>query len=392
MFEFVIIQWSSNFWRKILSLGTKSFVFNRNSDWKKHSYSYGTKVKDHCLYFLSENGSSSAFFSKCLDSNEFGMSWGVLKARTHVNPNCKVIFRVFASDSKNVIAYLGENAEKIDIDKFLRSSSNFNTKFELFDKINAVKFENPECVPLFNLKGRYLWFCMETIGYSEEPIIVEEVEITFPLVSFSEYLPEVYQSFPSNSFMNRFIAIFQYIILETEAIIDNIPEKFEPLYTNKEFLSWICRWFDINDMVWEESKLRYLLSDMVDIFKSKGTKNSIIKMVEKYTGYRPILIEKFKITNNKFYKIEQQLVDSLFGQNDFFFTVIMNENEIKKSDDYANVLNIIKNNAPINAICNLVVLTNNISLGHHCYIGLNSYISNDCMQNSRSKDSIMIIN
>jgi hypothetical protein len=145
-------------------------------------------------------------------------------------------------------------------------------------------------------------------------------------------------------------------------------------------------------MVWEESKLRYLISDMVDIFKSKGTKNSIIKMVEKYTGYRPILIEKFKITNNKFYKIEQQLVDSLFGQNDFFFTVIMNENEIKKSDDYANVLNIIKNNAPINAICNLVVLTNNILLGHHCYIGLNSYISNDCMQNSRSKDSIMIVN
>jgi phage tail-like protein len=392
MFEFVIIRWSSTFWREILSLGTKSFVFNRNSDWKKHNYSYGTKVKDHCLYFLSENGSSSAFFSKCLDSNEFGMSWGVLKARVHVKPNCKVILRVFASDSKNVIAYLGENAEKINIDKFLRGSSNFNTKFELFDKIDAIKFENPKCVPLFSLKGRYMWFCVETIGYSEEPIIVEEVEITFPLVSFSEYLPEIYQTFPSNSFMNRFIAIFQYIILETEAIIDNIPEKFEPLYTNKEFLSWICRWFDINDMVWEEDKLRYLISDMIDIFKSKGTKNSIIRMVEKYTGYKPILIEKFKITNNKFYKIEQQLVDSLFGQNDFFFTVIMNENEIKKSDDYANVLNIIKNNAPINAICNLVVLTNNILLGHHCYIGLNSYISNDCMQNSRSKDSIMIVN
>ena len=70
----------------------------------------------------------------------------------------------------------------------------------------------------------------------------------------------------------------------------------------------------------------------------------------------------------------------------------MNENEIKKGDDYANVLNIIKNNAPINAVCNLVVLTNNISLGCHCYIGLNSYISNGGMQNLRSKNSIMIVN
>lgn len=375
-----------------MSLGTKSFIFNKNSDWKKNNYSYGTKIQDNSLCFLSDNSSNSAFFSKCLDSTEFGMSWGVLKTKFYINQNCKIIFRVFASDSKDVVAYLSENAEKISIDKFLRSSSNFNTKFEFFDKINAIKFENPKCVPLFSLKGRYLWFCVETSGFSEEPVMLEEVEITFPLVNFVKFLPEIYQSFLPDSFMNRFISIFQYIILETETIIDNIPEKFEPLYTNKEFLSWICKWFDINNMIWEENKLRYLINDMIDIFKSKGTKNSVIKMVEKYTGYKPMLIEKFKIIKNEFYKTEKKLIDKLFGQNNFFFTVIMNENEIKKGDDYANVLNIIKNNAPINAVCNLVVLTNNISLGCHCYIGLNSYISNGCMQNLRSKNSIMIVN
>lgn len=375
-----------------MSLGTKSFVFNKNSDWKRNNYSYGTKIKDNFLCFLSDNNSNSAFFSKCLDSTEFGMSWGVLKTKFYINQNCKIIFRVFASDSKDVIAYLSENAEKINIDKFLRSNSNFNTKFEFFDKIDAIKFENPKCVPLFSLKGRYLWFCIEISGFSEEPVILKEVEITFPLVNFVKFLPEIYQSFSPDSFMNRFISIFQYIILETETIIDNIPEKFEPLYTNKEFLSWICKWFDINNMIWEENKLRYLINDMINIFKSKGTKNSIIKMIEKYTGYSPMLIEKFKIINNEFYKTEQKLIDKLFGQNNFFFTVIMNENEIKKGDDYANVLNIIRNNAPINAVCNLVVLTNNISLGCHCYIGLNSYISNGGMQNLRSKNSIMIVN
>ena len=370
-----------------MSLGTKSFVFNRNSDWKRHNYSYGTKIKDNCLCFLPSNNLNSAFFSKCLDSTEFGMSWGILKTKICMNQNCKVIFRVFASDSKDIIAYISEKAEKINIDKFLRGNSNFNTKFEFFDKIDARKFENPRCVPIFSLKGRYLWFCIETVGFSEELIKFEEIEITFPLVSFVEYLPEIYQASQSDSFMNRFISIFQYIILETEIIIDNIPEKFEPFYTNKEFLSWIAEWFGINEMIWEENKLRYLINDMIDIFKSQGTKNSIIKIIQEYTGYKPVIIEKFKIINNDFYKTEQELVDKLFGQNNFFFTVIMNENEIKKGDDYANVLNIIKNNAPIKSICNLVVLTNNISLGYHCYLGLNSYISNGCMQNS-----IMIIN
>lgn len=375
-----------------MSLGTKSFVFNRNSDWKKNNYSCGIQIKDNYLCFLPDNNLNSAFFSKCLDSTEFGMSWGILKTRVYMNQNCKVIFRVFASDSKDIIAYIGEKTEKVNIDKFLRGNSNFNAKFEFFDKINAVKFENPKCVPLFSLKGRYLWFCIEVIGFAKELIKIEEIEISFPLVSYTEYLPEVYQAAMPNSFMNRFISIFQYILLETENIIDNIPEKFEPFYTNKEFLSWIAGWFNINEMIWEENKLRYLINDMIDIFKSQGTKNSIIKIIEEYTGYKPIIIEKFKIINNDFYKTEQKLVDKLFGQNNFFFTVIMNKNEIKKSDDYANVLNIIKNNAPINAICNLVVLTNNISLGYHCYIGLNSYISNGCIQNSMSENSIMIIN
>lgn len=375
-----------------MSLGTKSFVFNRNSDWKRNNYSYGTKIKDNYLCFLPDNNLSSAFFSKCLDSIEFGMSWGILKTQIYMNQNCKVIFRVFASDSKDIIAYIGEKAEKVNIDKFLRGNYNFNSKFEFFDKIDSVKFENPKCVPLFSLKGRYLWFCIEVIGFSEELIKIEEIEISFPLVSYTEYLPEVYQAALPNSFMNRFISIFQYILLETENIIDNIPEKFEPFYTNKEFLSWIARWFDINEMIWEENKLRYLINDMIDIFKSQGTKNSIIKIIEEYTGYKPVIIEKFKIINNDFYKKEKKLIDKLFGQNNFFFTVIMNKNEIKKGDDYANVLNIIKNNAPINAICNLVVLTNNISLGYHCYIGLNSYISNGHIQDLMSENSIMIIN
>ena len=375
-----------------MSLGTKSFVFNRNSDWKKNNYSCGIQIKDNYLCFLPDNNLNSAFFSKCLDSIEFGMSWGILKTQIYMNQNCKVIFRVFASDSKDIIAYIGEKTEKVNIDKFLRGNSNFNAKFEFFDKINAVKFENPKCVPLFSLKGRYLWFCIEVIGFAKELIKIEEIEISFPLVSYTEYLPEVYQAAMPNSFMNRFISIFQYILLETENIIDNIPEKFEPFYTNKEFLSWIAGWFNINEMIWEENKLRYLINDMIDIFTSQRTKNSIIKIIEEYTGYKPIIIEKFKIINNDFYKTEQKLVDKLFGQNNFFFTVIMNKNEIKKSDDYANVLNIIKNNAPINAICNLVVLTNNISLGYHCYIGLNSYISNGCIQNSMSENSIMIIN
>ena len=39
---------------------------------------------------------------------------------------------------------------------------------------------------------------------------------------------------------------------------------------------------------------------------------------------------------------------------------------------------------PIDTICNLVILTDNIILGVHCYMGVNSYISNTYVQKTES--------
>lgn len=375
-----------------MALGSKSFVFNKNSDWKMNNYSHGVKIDGDCLIFSPNSDSNSVFFSKSIDSLEQDTSWGILKALIKSSNNSKVVFKVFASNFKDVVVPVGEEIEKVNIDKFLKSNANLNAKSEFFDKIGAIKFDNPEKVPIFNLKGRYLWFCVECINYSSDDCVeIQEIEITFPLLSFLEYLPEVYQSVSSDSFMNRFISIFQYMYLEIDEIIDNIPENFEPLYNNMKYLSWICEWFGINTIIWDENKLRYLIGDVIEIFKSKGTKKSIVDMVEKYTGFKPIIVEKFKILDNDFYSKESSFVDNLFGKNNFFFTVIMRENEIKKGEEYANLLKIIKNMSPIDAICNLVVLTNSIILGCHCYIGLNSYVSNSYLKNSSSFDSILVV-
>lgn len=302
-----------------MALGSKSFVFNKNSDWKMNNYSHGVKIDGDCLIFSPNSDSNSVFFSKSIDSLEQDTSWGILKALIKSSNNSKVVFKVFASNFKDVVVPVGEEIEKVNIDKFLKSNANLNAKSEFFDKIGAIKFDNPEKVPIFNLKGRYLWFCVECINYSSDDCVeIQEIEITFPLLSFLEYLPEVYQSVSSDSFMNRFISIFQYMYLEIDEIIDNIPENFEPLYNNMKYLSWICEWFGINTIIWDENKLRYLIGDVIEIFKSKGTKKSIVDMVEKYTGFKPIIVEKFKILDNDFYSKESSFVDNLFGKNNFF--------------------------------------------------------------------------
>ena len=252
-----------------------------------------------------------------------------------------------------------------------------------------MKFENPHNVPLFNLKGRYLLFCIEAVNYSDNPIEISELKINFPIISFIDYLPEVYQSVPRDSFMSRFISIFHSLYLDVEEVIDNIPENFDPLYADKKFIFWICSLFGIDASIWNQDDIKDIILNMIKIFQSRGTRASVVDSVKRYVKCEPVVIEKFRIIKNTYYKIEKELVDKLYGNNNYYCTVILKESDVNDTRTYTNLLKIISKSMPIDAICNLVLLTNNIILGHHCYLGLNSYISNTYVQ--KSKDSTIKI-
>ena len=369
----------------------RSFVFNRDSNWKLYAYIYNIKISKNCLTFLHNSDAESVFFSRSLDSMDIDTSWEILKVSSNIYKNSKIIFKVFASNSKEVTVPLGNNLKKINVDKFLRSNVNFNTKIEIFDRIGALKFENPKCAPLFGLKGRYLWFCIESIGTSNNLVKISEIEISFPNKNFVKYLPEPYQTFPQESFMCRFLYIFQSLYLDIDEIINNIPENFENLGNKKEFLTWIFRWFRISDNFWGSQKI-YSLNEIIDILKLQGTKKSISDIIKKYIDSDHIIIEKFKIIKNDFYLNNKKLLDNLFGENNFFFTIIILNNPTKSNKEFSNLLKVISDISPIDSIYNVIVLSKNISLGYHSYLGINSYINNDYVQNIDISKSIAIVN
>lgn len=374
-----------------MSEGSKSFVFNRNSYWKLYTYLYNVKISEDCLTFLQNPNSASVFFSHSLDNMNDDTSWGTLKVSSSICRNSKIIFKIFASNSKEIIVPLGDSLKKINVDKFLRSNINLNTKIEIFDRIGAFKFENPKHVPLFGLKGRYLWFCIESMGNSNGLTRINEIEISFPNTNFIKHLPESYQTFPQESFMYRFLYIFQSLYSDIEEIINNIPENFEPLHIKKEFLIWVLKWFKIDSNNWKNGKT-YSLNNMIDIFKLQGTKKSISEIIKKCIDSNHIIIEKFKILKNDFYLNNKELLDNLFGKNNFFFTIIILNSPQKSNKEFANLFKMIKSVSPIDSICNIIILSKNISLGGHSYLGINSYINNDYAQNVNTSKSIAVIN
>jgi len=373
-----------------LASGTKSFVFNQEDNWKYKNFFSNVKFEEDQLIFLPN--SNSLFFTSSLDSHEEKTIWHLLTARCIIPQNTKLIFKIFASDVDEAVVFLGGKQERIKIDEFLKNEKDFSTKLQIFDQLDITVLENPSNVPLFNLEGRYLWLCIEGINYSSKDLIkIKEIKVEFPKISFVEYLPELYQNLPNDSFMLRFISIFQSIYLEVEEIIDNIPSNFEPFCANKEFISWICDWFSIEETMWSDNELKFFICDAIKIFKKKGTRQSVFNIINKYIKCDPIIIEKFSISDNKFYKKEKKIVDKLFGDNNFVFTIILHESYIENEIKYAGILKLIRSIVPISAICNLVTLTNNIFLDNHCYVGVNSCISNSYVSKYRLKESVMIV-
>ena len=363
-----------------MASGAKSIVLNREEDWKEKSVLFHISFDNDELVSENKTGENGVYISNCFDSGENETVWHRLRLNVDLPPTGSLKLRLYASDETSVIipASGGKGMSRVNINEFISDKSvNINRKVDMFDYIGARLYENPNDVLMFDQVGRYLWVCIEIINYEQEKTIIKSMKIEFPRVSFVDYLPEIYkEGLNTDSFLSRYLGIFQNIYVDLEDRIDVTPTNFAPNTTTKGFLNWMAEWFSIKDAaIWGEKKLRMILRDSVKIYKMKGTKRAISKIVEAYTGIEPIIVEKFDIKENQYYQKHKSLMDELYGDNGFVFTVIISDKYVKSSEEYIELLRVINSVKPIDSICNLVVLNDKIYLDHHCYMGMNSYIA-----------------
>lgn len=363
-----------------MASGAISFVLNRKSDWFDGSITKNLEFKDESLVLNNKNGENGIYISKAFDSMQDETVWH--RMRLNISAPSSAIYRlkIYASDTPEIsIALPGKSGlSRVDINEYINDPNiDINRKLDVFDDIGATYHENSTDILMYELKGRYLWFCMEFINYEKEPLKIDSLKIELPQVTFMDYLPEYYRkNSERNSFLERFIGIFQSIYVDLEDEIDYTPTRFDVDLTNKDFLSWICEWLSVKDAaIWGEKRLRKLVKEAIKIYKMKGTKRAIAKIVQEYAGIEPIIVEQFDVKNNMYYDIQKDIVENLFGDNGYIFTVMIPEAYVKDNESYVELLRVINGVKPVDSICNLVVLSDQIYLGHHCYMGINSFIT-----------------
>lgn len=362
-----------------MALGTRYFLLNHSDDWND-AVVENMHFENDNLIFKNLNGEKGIYISRSFDSMRPETVWNRLKLYMHVPSNILLKVRIYSSDSLNVILPdpdTGKDKEVLLDNVLTNKDMSSNYKLEVLDYIGSIVYESPTDIVMHGFKGRYLWISMEVLGYNDEPLVIEKLKIEFPRVSFMNYLPDIYRKDQdTDCFLDRFISIFQSLYYDLEDEFDNIPRLFAVDVVNEEFLNWIAQWFSIeNSFIWTKEKLRNLLKNIMEIYRMKGTKESIIKLIEIYSGIKPIIVEQFNVTNNEYYDKNKNDIDRLFGSTGYTFTILIQSDKEISSDSYIEFLKIIENCKPMDSICNLVVLNNKTYLDHHCYLGLNSYIS-----------------
>lgn len=378
----------------------KYFILNRPIDWEEKGIIDNLLFKGDSIISDNSNGKNGVYITTSFDSFRDENVWHRLRLEYKAPQNALLKLRVYASDSLYTLVpgktEFGD--AEISMDEYLMDPvEKTDNKIRLFEYLGAKEFINPNDLVLFEFKGRYLWLCIEVINYSEDVTEISKLKLEISGTSLVDYLPQIYRGNDRNSFLSRFLFIFQSLYADLDDEIDRLPRLFAPDHVDEEFLNWLVQWFSIKDTyIWGEEKLRLLLKNIIELYKIKGTKESIKKIVEMYLGITPLIIERFEVTDNECYKNAKEHIDNLFGNNGFTFSVIISTDKSISSEAYAELMRIINRFKPIDTICNLVILNNEIYLDYHCYLGINSYVAgNDKIvldEKDNSSTQLLLVN
>ena len=110
-----------------------------------------------------------------------------------------------------------------------------------------------------------------------------------PKGRYLKYLPSIYRE---DDFMGRFLMMFESFWTPIESQITQISYYFDPKLIPASLLPWLASWADlVLDDRWTPEKQRRLLGSIVSLYRKRGTRIGLEKILEIYTESQPQIME-----------------------------------------------------------------------------------------------------
>ncbi|PYI55178.1 phage tail protein [Paenibacillus flagellatus] len=236
---------------------------------------------------------------------------------------------------------------------------------------------NPKDALLPNAKGRYLRLRIEWVGSDRTAPTIRRMRVFFPRQSPIVHLPSIYQEDPDGTrFLERFLALFGSFLAEMEEKIDKVSSNFDADAVAGRYLSWLGGWLalDVADG-WEEHKLRTLLKRAPELYKLRGTRQGLARMLHLYTGVEPYIVEHHQLKTMQETSELRLMFQRLYGDDPYTFCVMLPPECVRTDKQRLMVERIIEDQKPAYAEGKLVVLQPWMHADMHTYLGINTVLS-----------------
>lgn len=309
--------------------------------------------------------------SDLMDSGDKQTEWSRITVYWKKKRNEVIKIWLFVAEQE----FLIWNGMRYDIRQLiLEEELSMGEKFSIFSACEVFCAEGITDSLLNEVKGRYMWLIADT-GPEEEMVAAQiEVQIFFQADSWLSFLPEIYRKQAGeDSFLFRYLSIFQWIYYDMGQTISSVPHMFYPAYADSEFLEWIAGWFGMENItVWNREQLIYLIENGRRLFGIRGTKEYMEELILLYTGHKPLIVEYYQIDSYRTDIRKTKILERLYGENAYMVTIILPEGAVSSQQEISILHRIIQSAAPAYIECRMVVLEPYIFLDRYTYIGINS--------------------
>lgn len=343
--------------------------------WDRHQHSFTIlRLNSRTMERQDTKLLEGTLLLPALDTKKEKTVWHKVLLERTLPKETQIYIYYYVSDSKEAVV----NGKKINIDEIIKDETKtFLEKEQILQPLWQNHIFNPKDALFFNAKGRYIWLKIHLVGTEKETPKIHKLRVYFPRMSYLSYLPAVYQEDPTSSeFLERFLSIFSTFLMDMEEQIDNIPNYFNPNFVSGDFLRWLSSWLGIAaDESWSDEQIKLLMKNAPFLYKKRGTRLAIEKIVEIYTGEKPYIIESFQLKADKRNSQLSQVLKKIYGDHPYYFYVLIKPNTIKSEKERIMLQKILDEEKPAFTEAKLIVLEPWIYLDMHSYLNINTYLT-----------------